>query len=88
MDNHPIFGQIAETGPKVVQTFVFFHKKRAATNLTTLPNGDTPFPLLHVEVIMDFLPLQSEHGEVVALLSVACEVGHSLRHPTDERAGL
>ena len=37
---------------------------------------------------MDFLPLQSEHGEVVALLSVACEVGHSLRHPSDERTGL
>ena len=37
---------------------------------------------------MNFLPLQSEHGEVIALLSVACEVGHSLRHPSDERTGL
>jgi hypothetical protein len=46
MDKRLTFGQIAETGPKVVQIFVFFHKKRAATNLTTLPNGDTPFPIM------------------------------------------
>ena len=35
-----------------------------------------------------FPPLNGEHGEVIALLGTAHEVGHSLHHTLDERTGL
>lgn len=34
-----------------------------------------------------FPPLNGEHGEVVALLSIAHKVGHGLHHTLDERTG-
>ena len=34
-----------------------------------------------------FPPLNGEHGEVVALLGIAHEVGHGLHHTLDERTG-
>ena len=44
-------------------------------------------PIIIINIML-FLPLHGEHGEVIALLSVAHEVGYSLRHPFDERLGL
>ena len=34
-----------------------------------------------------FPPLNGEHGEVIALLGIAHEVGHGLHHTPDERTG-
>ena len=34
-----------------------------------------------------FPPLNGEHGEVIALLGIAHEVGHGLHHTLDERRG-
>ena len=34
-----------------------------------------------------FPPLNGEHGEVIALLGIAHEVGHGLHHTLDERTG-
>lgn len=35
-----------------------------------------------------FPPLNGEHGEVIALLGIAHEIGHGLHHTPDERTGL
>lgn len=34
-----------------------------------------------------FPPLNGEHGEVIALLGIAHEIGHGLHHTPDERTG-
>ena len=34
-----------------------------------------------------FPPLNGEHGEVIALLGIAHEVGYGLNHTLDERTG-
>ena len=52
-------------------------------NLRQNKNDDYQMCVLSVHS----LPLLSEHRKVVALFRVAHEVGYSLRHPFDERAG-